>query len=64
MSISKRDSPEVPKEVELRFRSIRDNAFGQGTWRVSTNFADDVLMLLLVHSTHLRVEDDPHNEAL
>ena len=40
---------EFQKGVDLRFRKTNGNAFNQGIWRASTNFANWVLIMSLVH---------------
>ena len=49
--ISKGGSLWLPKRVDLRFRRISSNAFGQRIWRVSTNFVNCILMTSLVLSS-------------
>ena len=41
----------VPKRVDLRFRRTNGNAFGQDIWRASTKFANQILIMSLVHLT-------------
>lgn len=53
-TVSKRESLS-PRGVDLEFRRISADAFGQGIWRLFINFANWVLIMPLVHLA-LRVE--------